>query len=63
MTNKAGMLTYRNNAETLRARVAAEIRAGKTQAEVGAFLTAQYNWEPGGLQLTWGLSGLMTELK
>ena len=60
---KAAMLTYRNNAESLRTRVSAEIRAGKTEAEVAAFLTAQFNWQPGGLQLERGLKGMMVELK
>ncbi|MEP6963183.1 MAG: MBL fold metallo-hydrolase [Acidobacteriota bacterium] len=60
---KAMLTTYRNNAETLRARVAAEIRAGKSEADVAAFMTANYNWQPGSLQMERGLKGMMTELK
>ena len=63
VSKKADMLTYRNNAEKLRTRVAGLIREGKTQAEVGAVMTAEYKWEPGGLNMQWSLSGMMTELK
>jgi glyoxylase-like metal-dependent hydrolase (beta-lactamase superfamily II) len=60
---KTMMLTYRNNAETLRTRVAAEVKAGKTEAQVAQFLTANYNWQPGSLQMERGLKGMMQELK
>ncbi|MEO8096710.1 MAG: MBL fold metallo-hydrolase [Acidobacteriota bacterium] len=60
---KTMMTTYRNNAETLRNRVAAEVRAGKSETDVAAFLTANFNWQPGSLQMERGLKGMMTELK
>jgi glyoxylase-like metal-dependent hydrolase (beta-lactamase superfamily II) len=60
---KSMMLTYRNNAEALRTRVAAEIRSGKSEAEVARFLTATYNWQPDSLQMQRGLKGMMQELR
>jgi cyclase len=60
---KQMMLTYRNNTEILRNRVATEIRAGKSQQQVAAFLTAEFKWSPESLQMQRGLPGMMTELK
>ena len=63
VTNKAGLLTYRNNVEKLRNRVSGLIHEGKSQDEVGKVLTAEYNWAPGSLNMQWSLPGMMTELK
>ena len=63
VSNKAGLLTYRNNAERMRTRVAALIREGKSQDDVGKFMTAEYNWAPDSLNMQWSLPGMMTELK
>jgi len=63
VSNKAGLLTYRNNAERMRTRVAALIREGKSQDDVAKFMTAEYNWMPGSLNMQWSLPGMMTELK
>ena len=63
VSKKADMLTYRNKAEDLRNKVQAQIRQGKSQDDVGKFMTAEYNWQPGSLYLQWSLPGLMTELK
>jgi glyoxylase-like metal-dependent hydrolase (beta-lactamase superfamily II) len=63
VSKKADMLTYRNKAEDLRNKVQAQIRQGKSQDEVGKFMTAEYNWQAGSLNMQWSLPGLMTELK
>ena len=58
-----GCLAYRNNFEKLRNRVQGLIRQGKSQDEVGKVMTAEYNWQPGSLNMQWSLPGMMTELK
>ena len=63
VTNKAGLLEYRNNVEKLRTRAAGLIREGKSQDEVGKVMTAEYGWAPNGLNMQWSLPGLMSELK
>jgi len=63
VTDKAGLLAYRNNVEKLRNRAAGLIREGKSQEEVGKVMTAEFNWAPNGLQMQWSLPGIMTELK
>ena len=63
VSKKDFILTYRNNAETLRNRVQALVRQGKSQAEVGKFMTAEYKWAPDSLNMQWSLPGMMTELK
>ena len=57
------MVTYRNNAETLRTRFAAELHAGKSEAQLAQFMTANYNWQPTSLNMQWSLKGMMAELK
>jgi cyclase len=63
VTDKAGLLAYRNNVEKLRNRAAAMIREGKSQEEVGKVMVAEFGWAPTGLQMQWSLPGLMTELR
>jgi cyclase len=63
VTNKAGLLTYRNNVEKLRNRAAGLIREGKSQDEVGKVMIAEFGWAPMGLQMQWSLPGIMAELK
>jgi glyoxylase-like metal-dependent hydrolase (beta-lactamase superfamily II) len=60
---KADLITYRNNAEKLRTRVQEQIRQGKSQADVGKFMTAEYKWAPDSLNMQWSLPGMMAELK
>src|SRR6202162_5783399 len=47
VTNKAGLLAYRNNVEKLRNRAAGLIREGKTQDDVGKVMTAEFGWAAG----------------
>jgi len=63
VSKKADLLTYRNNAEKMRTRVQTLIRQGKSQDDVAKVMTAEYNWQPGSLNMQWSLSGMMTELK
>jgi glyoxylase-like metal-dependent hydrolase (beta-lactamase superfamily II) len=63
VTNKAGLLAYRNNVEKLRNRAAGLIREGKSQEDVGKVMMAEFGWAAGSLQMQWSLPGLMTELK
>jgi glyoxylase-like metal-dependent hydrolase (beta-lactamase superfamily II) len=63
VSKKDFLITYRNNAEKLRTRVQEQIRQGKSQDEVGKFMTAEYKWAPDSLNMQWSLPGMMSELK
>ena len=63
VTDKAGLLTYRNNVEKLKARVTGLIREGKGKDDIAKVLTAEYKWAPDSLNMQWSLPGMMTELK
>jgi glyoxylase-like metal-dependent hydrolase (beta-lactamase superfamily II) len=63
VTNKAGLLAYRNNVEKLRNRVAGLIRQGKSQEHIARILMADYGWAADSQYLRWSLPGFMTELK
>jgi cyclase len=63
VTNKAGLLTYRNNVEKLRNRATGLIREGKSQDEVGKVMTVEFGWAANSLQMQWSLPGMMAELK
>ena len=63
VTNKAGLMTYRNNVEKLRNRVTGLIRERKTQDDITKVMTAEYGWAPNSLNISWSVPGFMTELK
>ena len=63
VSKKPDLLTYRNKAEQLRTRAQGLIRQGKTQNELAAVMTAEYNWAPDSLNMQWSLPGMMTELR
>jgi cyclase len=63
VTNKAGLLTYRNNVEKLRTRVQGLVRSGKSPEEIGKVMMAEYGWAANGLQMQWSMPGMMAELK
>ncbi len=63
VTNKAGLMTYRNNVQKLRNRVTGLIREGKTQDDIAKAMTAEYGWQPNSLQQQWSVPGFMKELK
>jgi glyoxylase-like metal-dependent hydrolase (beta-lactamase superfamily II) len=61
VTDKAHLLTYRNNIEKERDQLTSMIRQGKTADEIGTFMVAQYKW--GDLHKQWSLPGVMRELR
>ncbi len=63
VTNKAALLTYRNNVEKLRTRAQGLVRQGKSQEEVGKVMEAEFGWAPATMQAQWSLPGIMKELK
>src|SRR6266436_7202257 len=63
VTNKAGLLAYRDNVEKLRNRVSGLIREGKGQDDVGKVVMAEYGWAAGSLNMQWSLPGMMTKQK
>jgi glyoxylase-like metal-dependent hydrolase (beta-lactamase superfamily II) len=63
VSKKADLMTYRNNAETLRTRAQAVVRSGKSQAELAKFMTDEYKWAANSLNMQWSVPGMMTELK
>ena len=62
VTNKAGLLAYRNNVDKLRSRATDLIREGRNQDEVGKVMIAEFGWAPDSLQMQWSLPGMMEEL-
>jgi cyclase len=63
VTDKAGLLAYRNNVDKLRMRASEMIREGRSQEDVGKVMIAEFGWAAGGLQMQWSLPGMMKELK
>lgn len=63
VTDKAGLVSYRNNVEKLRNRATELIRQGKSQEDVGKAMMAEFNWTANSLQMQWSLPGMMQELK
>jgi cyclase len=63
VTNKAGLLAYRNNVDKLRVRASEMIRDGRSQEDVGKVMIAEFGWAADGLQMQWSLPGMMKELK
>jgi len=63
VTDKAGLLSYRDNVDKLKTRVTGLIREGKSKDEIAKVMTDEYKWAPGSLNMQWSLPGMMTELK
>lgn len=63
VTNKAGLLAYRNAVEKLRNRASELVRQGKSQSELAQAMTAEFGWAANGLQMQWSIPGMMTELR
>jgi glyoxylase-like metal-dependent hydrolase (beta-lactamase superfamily II) len=63
VTNRAGLLAYRNNVDKLRSRAAGLIQEGKSQEQVGKVMIAEFGWAPDSIQMQWSLPGMMKELK
>jgi cyclase len=63
VTNKAGLMTYRDNVAKLRTRVSGLVHEGKSQDEIAKVMTDEYKWAPGSLQQQWSVPGMIQELK
>ena len=63
VTDKAGLLAYRNNVENLRNRAGRTDSRGQDQDEVGQGHDAEFGWAPRRLQMQWSLPGMIAELK
>jgi glyoxylase-like metal-dependent hydrolase (beta-lactamase superfamily II) len=63
VSNKAGLMTYRNNVDKFQKRLSGLVTSGKSKDEVAMVLNSEFGWDPKGLQMTRGLDGLMVELK
>lgn len=63
VTNKAGLMTYRDNVIKLRERVSKLIHDGKGEQDVAKFMEDEYKWAPGSLQQQWSVPGMMKELQ
>jgi cyclase len=63
VTDRAGLVAYRNNVEKLRNRAAGLVHEGKGQEEVGKVMIAEFGWAASGLQMQWSLPGMMAELR
>jgi cyclase len=63
VTNKAGLMTYRNNVAKLQTRARDLIRQGKSQDELAKVMTSEYGWAPNSLQQQWSVPGIMKEMK
>ena len=63
VTDRNGLLEYRNNVEKLRNRAAGLIREGKSQEDVGKVMMAEFGWAANGMQMQWSLPGMMKELR
>lgn len=63
VTNKAGLLKYRNDVEKLTTQVSSMIRKGQSKDAVKQMLIADYAWDPTGLPMRISFDGLLNELK
>jgi cyclase len=63
VTNKAGLLKYRNDVEKLQNRVSGMLRDHKGKDDVSKMLIAEFAWDPAGLPMRISLDGLLNELK
>jgi len=63
VTDKAGLLAYRNNVEKLRDRATALVREGKSEADFRKIMESEYGWGPTTMQAQWSISGLMAEVR
>jgi cyclase len=63
VTNRQGLVTYRDNVVKLIARAQAFIRQGHSQDELSKFMQKEYRWAPTSLPQQWSVPGMMTELK
>jgi cyclase len=63
VTNRAGLIAYKNNVDKLKVYATGLIRQGKSQEDLAKAMTADYGWAPNSLQQQWSVPGMMKELK
>jgi cyclase len=63
VTTKANLMSYRDNVEKERKRVAGLIHSHKSEEEIGKVMMAEFHWMPNSLQMQWSLPGFKTEFK
>jgi glyoxylase-like metal-dependent hydrolase (beta-lactamase superfamily II) len=63
VTDKAGLLAYRNTLDKLRSRTALAVRSGASQDNVENMIAAEFGWEHGGPNFQFSLPGLIEELR
>jgi glyoxylase-like metal-dependent hydrolase (beta-lactamase superfamily II) len=63
VTDKAGLLAYRETLDSLRTRSAALIRGGASQEDVQKMIATEFGWRAGGLNFKYSFPGLMQELR
>ncbi len=63
VTTKSNLMTYRDNVEKERKRVAGLIHSHKSEEEIGKVMMAEFHWMPNSLQMQWSLPGFKTEFK
>jgi len=63
ITNKAGLLAYRDTLDKLRSRTTSMVRAGASQDDVEKMVTAEFGWKRGGQNFQFSFPGLIEELR
>jgi glyoxylase-like metal-dependent hydrolase (beta-lactamase superfamily II) len=63
VTTRAKFAEWRKDVESIKNRVAAMIREGKTKDDMAKALVAEFGWEPGGRAITNSLDGMIAEIK
>jgi cyclase len=63
VTTKTNLMSYRDNVEKERKRVAGLMHSHKSEDEIGKVMMAEFHWMPNSLQMQWSLPGFKTEFK
>jgi cyclase len=63
VTNRAALIAFRDNVQTLTTRAQAFVREGKSQDELAKFMETEFHWAPNSIQQIQNVPGMMTELK
>ena len=63
VTNKAGLMKYRDDVDKLRVRATELVRQGKSRDELAMAMQKEFGWQANGLQMQWSIPGMLTELK
>jgi cyclase len=63
VTNRMGFTKWRADSDSIRARIAAMIRDGKTKDDIVKMLVTDFGWDPMGRATTNSIDGMMAEVK